>query len=242
MIPEARQAVFTAKVKGSRQTRQPADVQAASHRLIVCVAVRRGYQTQDHAPGAAEDVHLSHGERAVLSWFPGTAWLEAALLVCSTSFVASADASGEREEGVQPPALLQDLHHGQTASEHRRAEGHDRVLHRPHHKNGGDVPGAGKSPSDSQKPRNVGLSGQISKQDVCLLQKNTVKTLFGGVITNNVVSLVSARTFSLLSLVKSTMTLWWTISTLSQRGHRPRRVDRGGEVHHEAVLCCPAGL
>lgn len=81
MIPEARQAVFTAKVKGSRQTRQPADVQAASHRLIVCVAVRRGYQTQDHAPGAAEDVHLSHGERAVLSWFPGTAWLEAALLL-----------------------------------------------------------------------------------------------------------------------------------------------------------------
>lgn len=32
---------------------------------------------------------------------------------------------------------------------------------------------------------------------VCLLQKNTVKTLFGGVITNNVVSLVSLRTFSL---------------------------------------------
>lgn len=51
--------------------------------------------------------------------------------------------SGEREESLQPPTVLQNLHYGQAAAQHRRAEGHDRVFHRPHHQNRRDVPGAG---------------------------------------------------------------------------------------------------
>lgn len=46
-----------------------------------------------------------------------------------------------------------------------------------------------------------------SLTDVCLLQKNTVKTLFGGVITNNVVSLVSLRTVPLLVLLQTRMSV-----------------------------------
>lgn len=37
--------------------------------------------------------------------------------------------AGERAEGLQPAAFLQDLHDGQAATEHRRAEGHDGVLY-----------------------------------------------------------------------------------------------------------------
>lgn len=67
-----------------------------------------------------------------------------------------------------------------------------------------------------------------------LLQKNTVKTLFGGVITNNVVSLVSGS-FSLLLVGKSSLKLWGLLSILSQRGTRPSQLERG-EVHH-CALC-----
>lgn len=60
------------------------------------------------------------------------------------------------------------------------------------------------TPSDAQNGRNGNVCGPTSRvTGVCLLQKNTVKTLFGGVITNNVVSLVSPRTFALLLMVKS---------------------------------------
>lgn len=45
---------------------------------------------------------------------------------------------------------------------------------------------------DNQSPSGRG-HGPLEQADVCLLQKNTVKTLFGGVITNNVVSLVSPK-------------------------------------------------
>lgn len=47
---------------------------------------------------------------------------------------------------------------------------------------------------DNQSPSGRGdVPRPLEQADVCLLQKNTVKTLFGGVITNNVVSLVSPR-------------------------------------------------
>lgn len=68
------------------------------------------------------------------------ALIAAALFLTCTSVRA-----GERAEGLQPATFLQDLHDGQAATEHWRAEGHDGVLHWPHHQDWGDVAGAGNS-------------------------------------------------------------------------------------------------
>ena len=43
---------------------------------------------------------------------------------------------GERTQGVQPTQLLQSVHNGPSAAQHRRAERHDRVLYRSHNKAG----------------------------------------------------------------------------------------------------------
>lgn len=55
-----------------------------------------------------------------------------------------------------------------------------------------------RSPQTHQAEDGGDVPGPLEQSDVCLLQKNTVKTLFGGVITNNVVSLVSPRAVPLL--------------------------------------------
>lgn len=88
------------------------------------------------------------------SWSASPCWLRTvSQLTCIWSLlllfcfwrVCACVGAGERAEGLQPAALLQDLHDGQATSEHRRAEGHDRVLHWSHHQDRGDVPGAGNS-------------------------------------------------------------------------------------------------
>jgi len=51
--------------------------------------------------------------------------------------------AGEWAQGVQSTQLLQSVHDGPPATQHRRTEGHDRILHRSHHQAGGDEPRAG---------------------------------------------------------------------------------------------------
>lgn len=76
---------------------------------------------------------------------------------------------------------------------------------------------------DNRSPSGRGdVPDPLEQADVCLLQKNTVKTLFGGVITNNVVSLVSPR-----ARPPSSWTSWT----------RPDQLDRGGDVDLFVLLC-----
>ena len=54
--------------------------------------------------------------------------------------------AGERAQGVQPAEFLQSLHDGPSASQHRRTEGHDRVLHGSHNQARGNGTRAGSLP------------------------------------------------------------------------------------------------
>lgn len=88
------------------------------------------------------------------------------------------------------------------------------------------------SESRQETSRLVAVAGPVSqpagsRASVGLLQKNTVKTLFGGVITNNVVSLVS-RTFSLLMTSSPT-----AAHVCCSAGLRPRQSDRRGVLHRQ---------
>lgn len=70
MIPEARQAVFTAKVSTCNTNRGHGALctfktECGFSSCVCAHAVRRGYKTQDHAAGTAKDVHISHGEFSI---------------------------------------------------------------------------------------------------------------------------------------------------------------------------------
>lgn len=152
--------------------------------MCVCVcarAVRGGHQTQDHAAGAAEDVHVPHGELA--------AWLSDVSRCREPTPTVCAQESERKAYNPRPfcKTYTMDKQPLNTGEQKDMTEFFTDLITKIEEMN--------------QELVNRRLTGSCFRdnrlpleQHLCLVvQKNTVKSLFGGVITNNVVSLVSSQ-------------------------------------------------